>query len=61
MRFTNLPPFLPWETGPVVIIAGILSSRVKSEWRTVMPKYLFAYHGGGAPTNPEEQKKVMDA
>ena len=26
-----------------------------------MPKYLFAYHGGGAPTNPEEQKKVMDA
>ena len=26
-----------------------------------MPKYLFAYHGGGAPTNPEDQKKVMDA
>ena len=25
-----------------------------------MPKYLFAYHGGGAPTNPEDQKKVMD-
>ena len=26
-----------------------------------MPKYLLAYHGGGAPANPEEQKKVMDA
>jgi hypothetical protein len=61
MHFTNLPPFLPWETGLMVIIAGILSSRVKSRWRTVMPKYLFAYHGGGAPTNPEDQKKVMDA
>lgn len=26
-----------------------------------MPKYLFIYHGGSAPTNPADVKKVMDA
>ena len=26
-----------------------------------MAKYLFVYHGGSAPTNPAEIKKVMDA
>jgi hypothetical protein len=26
-----------------------------------MAKYLFVYHGGGAPTNPDDVKKVMDA
>ena len=26
-----------------------------------MAKYLFVYHGGGAPTNPDDIKKVMDA
>ncbi len=26
-----------------------------------MPKYVFAYHGGSAPSSPEEGKKVMDA
>lgn len=26
-----------------------------------MAKYVFAYHGGGAPVSPEEMKKVMDA
>ena len=25
-----------------------------------MAKYVFAYHGGGHPTNPDEVKKVMD-
>ncbi|MBI1216990.1 MAG: hypothetical protein GC186_00460 [Rhodobacteraceae bacterium] len=24
-----------------------------------MPKYLFAYHGGSAPTTPEDGKRVM--
>ena len=26
-----------------------------------MTKYIFAYHGGSAPTSPEEQEKVMAA
>jgi hypothetical protein len=26
-----------------------------------MAKYLFVYHGGSAPTNPADVKKVMDA
>jgi hypothetical protein len=26
-----------------------------------MAKYVFVYHGGGAPSNPADQKKVMDA
>lgn len=26
-----------------------------------MAKYVLAYHGGSAPTNPQEVKKVMDA
>ncbi len=26
-----------------------------------MTKYIFAYHGGGAPETPEEQQKVMAA
>jgi hypothetical protein len=26
-----------------------------------MAKFVFAYHGGSAPRNPEEVKKVMDA
>lgn len=26
-----------------------------------MPKYIFAYHGGVAPTGPEEQKAAMAA
>ncbi|MCW5705482.1 MAG: hypothetical protein R3D82_11720 [Xanthobacteraceae bacterium] len=26
-----------------------------------MAKFVFAYHGGGAPGTPEEVKKVMDA
>jgi len=26
-----------------------------------MAKYVFAYHGGSQPRNPEEAKKVMDA
>lgn len=26
-----------------------------------MAKYLFVYHGGGAPTNPADIKKTMDA
>ena len=26
-----------------------------------MPKYLFAYHGGGMPETEEEQARVMDA
>src|SRR5258705_1728250 len=26
-----------------------------------MAKYVFAYHGGSKPTNPDEVKKVMDA
>jgi hypothetical protein len=26
-----------------------------------MAKFIFAYHGGGAPGNPDEAKKVMDA
>lgn len=26
-----------------------------------MTKYLFVYHGGSAPTNPDDVKKVMDA
>jgi hypothetical protein len=26
-----------------------------------MAKYLFVYHGGSAPTNPTDVKKVMDA
>ena len=26
-----------------------------------MAKYVFAYHGGSAPTNPADVKKVMDA
>lgn len=26
-----------------------------------MAKYLFVYHGGSAPANPEEIKKIMDA
>ena len=26
-----------------------------------MAKYLFVYHGGSAPANPEEIKKTMDA
>lgn len=26
-----------------------------------MAKYLFVYHGGGAPTDPGDQKKAMDA
>ena len=26
-----------------------------------MAKYLFVYHGGGAPTTPEAQKQAMDA
>jgi len=26
-----------------------------------MPKYVFAYHGGSAPKDPAEGKKVMDA
>lgn len=26
-----------------------------------MAKYLFVYHGGGAPTSPDDQKKAMDA
>ncbi len=26
-----------------------------------MPKYIFAYHGGGAPTSPEEGQKEMAA
>ena len=26
-----------------------------------MAKYVFSYHGGGHPTNPDEVKKVMDA
>ena len=26
-----------------------------------MAKYLFVYHGGGAPTSPAEVKTVMDA
>jgi hypothetical protein len=27
----------------------------------MMAKYVFVYHGGGAPSNPADQKKVMDA
>jgi hypothetical protein len=26
-----------------------------------MAKYVFAYHGGSAPTDPDSVKKVMDA
>ena len=26
-----------------------------------MPKFVFAYHGGGAPSDPAEQEKVMAA
>ena len=26
-----------------------------------MTKYVFAYHGGGRPSSPEEAKKAMDA
>jgi hypothetical protein len=26
-----------------------------------MAKFVFAYHGGGAPSSPAEAKKVMDA
>ena len=26
-----------------------------------MAKYLFVYHGGGKPSNPEDGKKAMDA
>lgn len=26
-----------------------------------MPKFIFAYHGGGAPSSPEEGAKVMAA
>jgi hypothetical protein len=28
---------------------------------TTMAKYLFVYHGGSAPTDPDSVKKVMDA
>ena len=27
----------------------------------IMAKYLFVYHGGGTPANPQEAKAVMDA
>jgi hypothetical protein len=26
-----------------------------------MAKFVFAYHGGGHPSSPEESKKIMDA
>ena len=26
-----------------------------------MAKFVFSYHGGGYPQNPEEAKKIMDA
>lgn len=26
-----------------------------------MPKFIFAYHGGSAPEDPEDQQKAMDA
>ena len=26
-----------------------------------MPKYIFAYHGGGAPSDPADQEKAMNA
>src|SRR5262249_53900115 len=45
----------------MVIMTGLLIFPREVRKEDEMAKYLFAYHGGGAPTSAEEQKKVMDA
>jgi hypothetical protein len=45
----------------MVIINNVGRLILNLQWRDTMAKYVFVYHGGSVPSNPEDGKKEHDA